>query len=54
MTEIVACDPIRTPIGSYGGALAGVRANDLAAAPLAALMQRSASVDWAGLCQPRR
>jgi acetyl-CoA acyltransferase len=40
------CDAIRTPIGRYGGALASVRTDDLAAIPMAALMERSRSVDW--------
>ena len=40
------CDAIRTPIGRYGGALAGVRTDDLAAIPLKALLDRNASVDW--------
>ena len=41
------CDAIRTPIGRYGGALSSVRTDDLAAIPLAALMARNPSVDWA-------
>ncbi len=41
------CDAQRTPIGRYGGALAQVRADDLAAAPIAALMARNPDVDWA-------
>ncbi|WP_323772366.1 3-oxoadipyl-CoA thiolase [Antarctobacter sp.] len=40
------CDGVRTPIGRYGGALSSVRADDLAALPIAALMARNASVDW--------
>lgn len=40
------CDAVRTPVGRYGGALAGVRADDLAATPLAALIQRNPGVDW--------
>ena len=43
------CDAIRTPFGRYGGALSGVRADDLGAIPLAALMARHPSVDWAAL-----
>ncbi|GIX17547.1 MAG: acetyl-CoA acetyltransferase [Rhodothalassiaceae bacterium] len=43
------CDGIRTPIGRYGGALAGVRADDLAAHPIRVLMERNADVDWAAL-----
>jgi acetyl-CoA C-acetyltransferase len=40
------CDAQRTPIGRFGGALSSVRADDLAAAPIAALMARNPSVDW--------
>lgn len=40
------CDAIRTPIGAYGGALSSVRADDLAAIPLKALMERNQGVDW--------
>ena len=40
------CDAIRTPFGRYGGALASVRTDDLAAIPIRALMQRNARVDW--------
>ena len=40
------CDAIRTPFGRYGGSLAGVRADDLGAIPIAALMERNACVDW--------
>jgi 3-oxoadipyl-CoA thiolase len=40
------CDAIRTPFGRYGGALSSVRADDLAAIPLKALMARNAKVDW--------
>src|SRR3569832_754829 len=47
MAEAFICDAIRTPIGRYGGALASVRADDLAAIPLAALMARNPGVDWA-------
>ncbi len=46
MNEALICDAIRTPIGRYGGVLAGVRTDDLAAVPLAALMRRNPSVDW--------
>ena len=46
MTEAFICDAVRTPFGRYGGALAGVRADDLAAIPIAALMARNPSVDW--------
>ena len=43
------CDAQRTPFGRYGGALASVRADDLGAVPIQALMARNASVDWAAL-----
>ena len=43
------CDAVRTPIGRYGGALAPVRADDLAAIPIRALMRRNANVDWAAV-----
>ncbi|MGI4856478.1 MAG: 3-oxoadipyl-CoA thiolase [Janthinobacterium lividum] len=46
MDEVFLCDAIRTPVGRYGGALASVRADDLAAVPLRALIERHASVDW--------
>jgi acetyl-CoA acyltransferase len=46
MTEAFICDYIRTPIGRFGGALSSVRADDLAAIPLKALMARNGSVDW--------
>jgi acetyl-CoA acyltransferase len=49
MTEAYVCDAIRTPIGRYAGALATVRADDLAAVPLRALVQRNAGVDWAAV-----
>ena len=43
------CDAVRTPFGRYGGALSSVRADDLGAVPLRALMQRNARVDWAAV-----
>src|SRR5687768_9132893 len=46
MRQVFICDAIRTPIGRYGGALALVRTDDLAAIPLKALMQRNPRVDW--------
>src|SRR5690606_22892665 len=46
MTDAFICDAIRTPIGRFGGALASVRADDLAALPLAALRARNPGVDW--------
>lgn len=47
MPEAFICDYIRTPIGRFGGALASVRADDLGAIPIRALMERNADVDWA-------
>ncbi|MFC5420934.1 3-oxoadipyl-CoA thiolase [Bosea eneae] len=47
MADAFICDAVRTPVGRYGGALSSVRADDLAAIPLAALMERNPSVDWA-------
>jgi len=49
MTEAFVCDYVRTPIGRYGGALAHVRADDLAAIPIKALIERNPQVDWAEL-----
>src|SRR6266576_243804 len=49
MSEAYICDAIRTPFGRYGGALASVRTDDLAAIPIKALMERNAKVDWAAL-----
>ncbi|ABD67983.1 Beta-ketoadipyl CoA thiolase [Rhodoferax ferrireducens T118] len=49
MTHAFICDAIRTPFGRYGGALSGVRADDLGAIPLRALMARNPQVDWAAL-----
>jgi 3-oxoadipyl-CoA thiolase len=49
MTDAFICDAIRTPFGRYGGALAAVRTDDLAALPIAALMQRNPGVDWAAV-----
>ncbi|MDE0060001.1 MAG: 3-oxoadipyl-CoA thiolase [Defluviicoccus sp.] len=46
MTEAFICDAVRTPIGRYGGALSGVRPDDLGAVPIAALMERNPGVDW--------
>jgi acetyl-CoA C-acetyltransferase/acetyl-CoA acyltransferase len=46
MTEVFICDYIRTPIGRFGGALSSVRADDLGAVPLAALMARNPGLDW--------
>ncbi|XAF99360.1 3-oxoadipyl-CoA thiolase [Pseudomonas sp. REB1044] len=49
MREVFICDAIRTPIGRFGGALASVRADDLAAVPLKALIERNPQVQWAQL-----
>ncbi len=46
MTHAFICDAIRTPIGRYGGALSSLRADDLAALPIATLMERNSAVDW--------
>src|SRR5438046_6820405 len=46
MTDVFVCDGIRTPFGRYGGALASLRTDDLAALPLKALMERNTGVDW--------
>jgi 3-oxoadipyl-CoA thiolase len=46
MTQAFICDAIRTPIGRYAGALSSVRADDLAAIPIRALMARNGGVDW--------
>ncbi len=49
MPDVFICDAIRTPIGRYGGALAKVRTDDLAAIPLKALIKRNPKVDWGAL-----
>ena len=49
MNDAFICDAIRTPFGRYGGALASVRTDDLAAVPLQALMARNSGVDWAAV-----
>ena len=49
MRDVFICDAVRTPIGRYGGALARVRADDLAVAPIKALMARNSKVDWSRL-----
>ncbi len=46
MEAAYICDAIRTPFGRYGGSLASIRADDLAAIPIVALMSRNAGVDW--------
>jgi len=49
MREVYICDAIRTPIGRFGGGLSAVRADDLAAVPIKALMERNPSVDWSAI-----
>ena len=49
MTAVFICDALRTPIGRYGKSLAAVRTDDLAAAPLRALVERHPGADWAAL-----
>ena len=49
MTPVFIVDATRTPFGRYGGALAGVRCDDLAAMPIAALMARHPALDWAAI-----
>ncbi len=49
MAEAFICDYIRTPIGRFGGALSSVRADDLGAIPLKALMERNQDMDWAAV-----
>jgi 3-oxoadipyl-CoA thiolase len=49
MREAFICDAVRTPVGRYGGALSTVRADDLAAEPLKALMTRNPGVDWSAV-----
>jgi 3-oxoadipyl-CoA thiolase len=49
MTEAYICDAVRTPIGRYGGALSSIRADDLAAIPIKALIERNPTIDWSEL-----
>jgi len=46
MNDAFICDAIRTPFGRYGGALSAIRADDLGAIPIKALMERNPQVDW--------
>ncbi len=48
-TEVFICDAVRTPFGRYGGALSSMRADDLGAVPMRALMARHPNLDWAAL-----
>jgi 3-oxoadipyl-CoA thiolase len=49
MQQAWICDAVRTPFGRYGGALATVRADDLAAVPIKALVERNAGIDWSAV-----
>src|SRR5580692_12532378 len=49
MNEAFICDAVRTPFGRYGGALSPVRADDLAALPIRALIERNSAVDWSAV-----
>src|SRR3546814_9619170 len=49
MTDAFICDAVRTPIGRYGGILAGVRADDLGALPIAQLLARNPGLDPAAI-----
>ena len=49
MSDAFICDAVRTPFGRYGGSLATLRADDLAAIPLRALMERNPNVDWSAV-----
>ena len=49
LTPVYLCDAVRTPFGRYGGALSAVRADDLAAVPIRALLDRNPGVDWEAL-----
>lgn len=49
MNQAYICDAVRTPFGRYGGALASVRADDLAALPISALVARNVGVEWSAL-----
>ena len=49
MLQAFICDAVRTPFGRYGGALSGIRTDDLGALPIKAMMARNAGVDWAAV-----
>ena len=49
LRDVFICDAVRTPIGRYGGALAHVRTDDLAAVPIKALLKRHPDIDWSAL-----
>src|SRR3982750_1742699 len=48
-TQAFICDAVRTPFGRYGGALSSIRADDLGAIPIKALLARYPKVDWAAV-----
>src|ERR1700709_2692749 len=49
MGDVFVCDAVRTPIGRFGGSLAKVRTDDLAATPIKALMAKHPNLDWAAV-----
>ena len=49
MRDVYICDAVRTPIGRFGGSLAKVRADDLAAVPIKALMAKHPNLDWSAV-----
>src|SRR5215469_11094132 len=49
MRDVFVCDAVRTPIGRFGGSLAKVRTDDLAAAPIKALVAKHQELDWSSL-----
>src|SRR6266700_2341787 len=49
MADAFICDAIRTPFGKYGGALSSIRADDLAAIPIKALVERNPKVEWGAI-----
>lgn len=49
MTNVYICDAVRTPVGKYGGSLSSLRADDLAAIPLKALLERNPNINWSDI-----
>jgi len=49
MRDVYICDAVRTPIGRFGGSLAKVRADDLAATPIKALVAKHPDLDWSAV-----
>jgi len=49
MTDVYICDAVRTPVGKYGGSLSSLRADDLAAIPLKALIERNPNINWSDI-----